>query len=333
VAAAITCLALVPVVVPPPAPAAAAVATPSTCGTSAELVPSCGTWWGAHLAVGLSTFEASIGRRIAILHDYLGWTNPFPSASEKSAAEGGRILYVDWSAVNHATGGPAATWAQIASGAQDKVINAEAADLKAFGRRIMLTFNGEPDSSGFASYGTPADYVAAWRHIHARFKADGVRNVVWVWDVTGDVADHGREYPALYPGDSDVDWIMWDPYNWYGCKGGTLTWRSFSAMVATMYSWLTTNSGTKGNGDYLSKPWGLAEYGTVEGPSPTSKEDWFESAIGQAETQYPKLKALVYFDSDNVAPGRSCLWKVTTSVDSLVGFAEAGSQLYVSQLP
>jgi hypothetical protein len=312
---------------------AAASATNSGCGVTSQLVPECGIWWGAHLSVGLSTFETMIGRKLAIVHDYVGWNSAFPNATEETQAAGGRILFIDWSATNPATGTPAATWAEIASGAQDAVINAEAKALRSFGRRIMLAFNAEPEGAVYASYGTAQEYVAAWRKIHTMFLMDGVQNVVWVWDVTGDVTDHGSAYPSWYPGDSYVNWIMWDPYNWFGCKGGSVTWRTFAETVTPMYSWLTANSGKAGNGDYLSKPWGLAEYGTVEGPTPRSKELWYESAVGQAQSQFPKLKALVYFDSDNVAAGRSCDWKVNSSVDALLGYKVAGHDSYVESMP
>jgi alkanesulfonate monooxygenase SsuD/methylene tetrahydromethanopterin reductase-like flavin-dependent oxidoreductase (luciferase family) len=97
-----------------------------------------------------------------------------------------------------------------------------------------------------------------------------------------------------------------------------------------MYTWLTTHSGTPGNGDYLSKPWGLAEYGTVEGANPTDKAQWLENAVSTAQSQFPNLKALVYFDSNDSTNGRSCTWTVGSSSDSVAGFAAAGAESYVS---
>lgn len=303
-----------------------------TCSVSSELVPSCGVLWGAHAPQGWASFESMVGRKLAIVHDYTDWPSTFPSASEQSAASGDRIIYVDWTARDYKTGAPAATWAQIASGAQDSEINAEAAALKAFGKPIMVTFQAEPEKPSESNYGTAADFVAAWQHIHNVFAVDGVTNVVWVWTVTGDVSAYGSSYSQWYPGDGYVDWIMWDPYNWDGCSGGTATWRSFSDIVSPMYNWLTENSGLPGNGDYLSKPWGLAEFGTVEGATPTAKQQWFEDAVTEAQSSFPNLKALVYFNDFDQTNGRTCNWQVNTSADSLAGFEAAGDSSYASTM-
>jgi hypothetical protein len=304
-----------------------------TCGVTADLVPTCGALWGAHSSQGYAALESQIGRKLAIVHDYTDWTGIFPNAGEQTAAAGGRIIFEDWTAKEYSTGQAAATWAQIAAGDQDAQINAEAAALKSFGKRIMVTFQAEPEQSHYTSYGTAAEYVAAWQHIANQFQSDGVTNVVWVWDVEGDVGDHGSTYQTWYPGDAYVNWIMWDPYNWFGCNrpsAGGATWNSFASTVSPMYTWLTTHSGTPGNGDYLSKPWGLAEYGTVEGANPTDKAQWMEDAVSTAQSQFPNLKALVYFDASDSTNGRSCNWTVSSSSDSVAGFAAAGAESYMS---
>jgi hypothetical protein len=317
-------------VVPTGIGAIAASAGASSCGTGSDLVPTCGILWGAHSSSGAATLEQAVGRRLAIVHDYTQWSSIFPTSLEKSEAAAGSIIYVDWTARDYSTNQPAATWAGIASGAEDPQINAEAAAVKAFGQPMMLTFQAEPEQTSNSVYGTSSDYVSAWRHIHDVFAADGVTNVVWVWDVEGDPSAH--DYTDWYPGDSYVDWIMWDPYNWYGCNGSTAVWRSFSQIVSPMYTWLTENSGTPGNGDYLSKPWGLGEFGTVEGPTPTAKEQWFEDAISSAQQSFPNLKALVYFDSTDSTSSRDCPWVVDSSSDSLSGYEAAGDTSYASAM-
>jgi Bacterial Ig-like domain (group 3)/Immunoglobulin I-set domain len=339
----VICLVLVPVgvgaalpatsVAPAHSVSAGVAATGDSCGMSVELVPKCGIWWGAHASIGWSAFESVIGRKLAIVHDYVDWTETFPSANEELAAAGNRIIFVDWSALNFATGDADTSWEGIANGSQDPIIDAEAAVLKSFGQKIMVTFQAEPEQSVYASYGTAAEYVAAWQHIAARFAADKVTNVVWVWDVEGDVYDHGSTYQDWYPGDADVDWIMWDPYNWFGCNGDSDPWQTFADIVTPMYNWLTTHSGTAGNGDYLSKPWGLGEYGTIEGASSTAEEQWYESVASESQAQFPNLKALVYFDSDDTTNGRTCDWEVNSSVQSLNGYQYAGSQSYTNQMP
>lgn len=296
----------------------------TSCGAGSELVPTCGIWWGVHSSIGWQAFEREVKRKVAIVHEYAAWTDAFPSPSEKEAAAGGRIVYVAWQA------GP--RYAKIASGAEDSRINYEARLIKTFGKEMMLTFEHEPDSTPAAALGTPTQYVAAWRHIVNRFKADGVKNVVWVWNVTGDVA-HGARFTALWPGNSYVNWIMWDPYNWYKCRGNNEPWRSLTEKASGMYKWLTIHSGKPGNGDYLSKPWGIAETGTVEGSNADAKKDWFTSAVTGLRTLLPRIKAVIYFDSNDEANGHSCNWRVNSSSNSLAGYTAAGKMAYVSSMP
>jgi beta-mannanase len=197
----------------------------------------------------------------------------------------------------------------------------------------MVSFQSEMDLPRDDVYGTPAQFVAAWRHIHELFAAHGVHNVLWVWDVTG-FTRHGWKFPKLYPGDSYVNWIMWDPYNWYGCMAETPhVWKPFSEIVSPMYDWLIANSGKAGNGHYLSKPWGIGEFGTAEGPTPESKAEWFENLASTVETSFPHLKALVYFDPNDVANGRHCKWAVNSSPRSLAGFQRAGRMPSVAPMP
>ncbi len=290
-------------------------------------------WWGAHTSRGWPVLESLIGRHLAIIHDYLGWTQIFPDPSEKAASADNRIILVDWTATNYATGKAAATWSQIAAGDQNHQIDLEAAALKAFAKPIMVTFVAEPEQTAYTSYGTATQYAAAWRHVFERMAQDGVHNVVWVWDVTGDAADHGSAYPQWYPGDSYVGWIMWDPYNWYTCRGRNEPWRTFLQTVSGMYDWLEANSGKPGNGNYDSKPWGLAEFASAEGPTSTSKQQWLDAVVSTAQTQFPRLKALVYFDAEDSTSGRTCNWRVDSSATSLAGYKTAGLQSYVSALP
>jgi hypothetical protein len=307
---------------------------PANCGKmNAEFVPACGLWWGASASKqAWPALEKETGRKLAIVHEYADWTTTFPTANERTAAAGGRIVFVDWSPAT-ASGGVAATWASIAKGTWDKQLRAEAKLVKAFGKPMMVTFQSEPELTRVRPYGSAAQYVAAWRHIFDVFRFEGVKNVAWVWDVTGDVTDHGAAYPSWYPGDFFVNWIMWDPYNWYSCihKGGT--WESFAQKVESMYSWLTSHSGKRGNGDYLSKPWGIGETGTVEGKTATAKAKWFESSVSAIRSTFPRIRAVIWSDTDDITAGRSCNWSINSSKDSLAGFKSAGKQSYASPLP
>ena len=88
-----------------------------------------------------------------------------------------------------------------------------------------------------------------WHNVRARFDALGITNVVWVMNFMGYEGWNCVEN-AVWPGNDFVDWVMWDPYP------RNATW---AYHVGGFYNWLTTHSDAEHN--YLSKPWGLAEFG------------------------------------------------------------------------
>jgi hypothetical protein len=125
---------------------------------------------------------------------------------------------------------------QIAGGAEDGAIRAWARALKNVGTPLFLRPWWEMNTDWFAWAGErgstpgtadgPASYVRAWRRMHDIFRREGARNVVWVWspNVT-DASAQGTAYhwTAYYPGNSYVDWVGIDGYNW----GGSY-WKSFA---------------------------------------------------------------------------------------------------------
>jgi Glycosyl hydrolase family 26 len=59
---------------------------------------------------------------------------------------------------------------------------------------------------------TPADYVAAYRHIHDLFLGEGVTNVIWVWSPAALDTAVQSDLAGLYPGDAYVDWVGLSAY-------------------------------------------------------------------------------------------------------------------------
>jgi beta-mannanase len=250
--------------------------------------------WDASVAA----HEAAIGRRLDVAHAYHQWGDAFPTAAEQRVAARGTDLFLAWK--------PDVPWRRVASGAEDATIDAAASRVAGFGRRVYIAFHHEPEDQVGSSYGSAADYAAAFRHVVERFRARGVGNAVFVWNVMGAVKWYGLYTGGLYPGDDVVDWIAWDPYNWGACRGER--WTSFAGVVAPFYSWL----GAHGHGD---KPFMLGEYGTVDDPGqPGRKADWFAGERSQV-AQFPNLRALVYFDRN-----QDCDWRVGSAPGSLAAY-------------
>jgi hypothetical protein len=195
------------------------------------------------------------------------------------------------------------TPAQIASGALDMVIDAQAAKIKASGVRFVLDLMPEVDTltekmddvTVEAKYGglTLRDwwettYPAAYRHWRDRLKADGVTNVVYAIDYAGFRSD-ATAYTRTYPGDGYVDWIAWDPYD-FGCtKGGVdPTWRAFYSRL---------EAGLLGAGA-RGKSYALFETGVGARAKSSCRVTWI-NGMAEAAAALPKIKAVLYFDRTN----------------------------------
>ena len=174
----------------------------------------------------------------------------------------------------------------VASGSRDSYWKTFAQEAAAYGKPFFLRFDWEMNGGWYpwgttsSSQNTPADYVAAWRHVHDIFTAAGATNVTWVWcpnvEFSGSVP-----YSQLYPGDSYVDWTCLDGYN----KASSS--RSFSDLFTQSYD------------DVLkiapSKPVMIGEVASLE-YTPGTKATWISNMLTELPTDFPQVKALVWFN-------------------------------------
>jgi len=284
--------------------------TPVPCSIGHALIPSCGVLTGLYsdTAGGVPARQAQVGHAFNLVHLYKGTTDTFPTASDLAALGSDTALYVDWDTY-YANGGRAKIrWRDIAAGEWNPMIDAEAAQLAAYGQPIMVSVMHDMElTNSNGAFGTPQDFVAAWRTVVMRMRADGATNVIWVWEMGGEQASNAVAY---YPGNDVVDWIAWDPYNGGNCPRDPSGWGTFAQITASNYAFFASTA------PYSAKPLMLGEFGTVEqSGNAAAKEGWFDSVPAQASAE-PNLKALVYFDSS-----AGCNWAVDSSSASLLGFA------------
>ncbi|HYU51333.1 MAG TPA: glycosyl hydrolase [Gemmatimonadaceae bacterium] len=276
-----------------------------------------GAWTSPNTGHTMRQREEQIARKYDIAHNYHDWNDAFPDAEDRSWARGGRILYIDWSSAIFGTS-KMISWSRIARGREDRAIDAEAARIRRFGRPVLLSFSSEPEAAiGKQNGATVRNFAAAFRHIHNRFRADRVKNVAWVWSVMGSRDYYSYYAHGLYPGDAYVDWIAWDPYNWYTCHHAP--WESFAETIGGFYKWLTQHGRSE-------KPFMLSEWGSRESDVDLSgKGQWFLNARTTLKSgRFPNLKALVYFDSNPP----ECHWAVDTTTNSLNGYTAMAADLF-----
>lgn len=269
------------------------------CTVTAKLVNPCRPWIGAASNNYVNGFRASIlhhenraGRQVEIVHSYHTQGEVLSSDDLTLARRPGTILMTNYRPNNSflaASGGNATVNAQIDRFADS--VNS-LGDVKIFLNLFHepeddISPGGDPACPGTrfsGSSGTVAQYRTMWHNVRARFDAKGVDNVVWVMNYMG-----WRNWlctmDGLWPGNEYVDWVMWDPYP------GARTYRDF---VSETYNHLTSHSTAERN--YLSKPWGLAEYGYVGDSQAAAYRFYDDIRAGVREGWFPKLQAYVNWD-------------------------------------
>ena len=272
-----------------------------------------GAWVGgmdANPAV-LNTFDQSIGRPTTVASVFRGYGEIFPGPTDVALTNGGqRSLLVAWYLNN-------GNFASYTAGQHNAYIDQEAAAAKAFGRTIYIRpwaeMNGDwqdfqPTTSGSkVNGGTPAQFIAAWRFVVDRFRADGATNVRWVFNPTADYTAEPA-VAAIWPGATYVDVLGIDGYN-FGTGGGS-HWMSFIDVFSIQYNRLVAL-------DPAAPVW-ITEFASKEpqindgAPAdPTnSKARWYADAL--ASTTLSHITTLVFFDEN-----KERSWKLNSSADTL----------------
>ncbi|MEU5522511.1 glycosyl hydrolase [Streptomyces sp. NPDC047860] len=309
------------------------------CAPTDTLVPPCGAWWGAYvpyapngsLKDAVLGFEKRIGRRLDVVYNYHDMSGSERDGTlltpDEQELGRDRLLMLAWESTvwtepHHANWTETQLgWKNIASGKYDEeVIDPQIRRLKAYGKRVFFSFDQETDARIKEGAGTPEEFVAAYRHLHDRFRELGADNVVWVWTVSGYLGS-AEEMKALYPGDEYVDWIAMDQYNYYGCHD-TTHWKDFLRSQQPSYEWLRANISD-------DKPVMLAEFATApDAENPQRQRDWY-TRIPADVKKLPAVKALVHWNRPTSEEPECDL--TVNDGPGLEGYREAGKNGYFRQ--
>lgn len=292
-----------------------------SCATG-PLVPKCGHPYlgayaynysgatGTHFYSQLKYHESRIGRNVSIAHAYNSPSqnnNKALTPLERHVAGGtanNTYLLVDWDLTDK--------WADASSGAEDRTIDSMARSISLVGNTVFLALGYEPQGkvskdSNCTKYGQPngsdgsaANYVDMWHHVHNRFAADNVTNVVWVLIYQSyQTPLFNCMVPDLYPGDSYVDWVAADIYDTrydHKSTGAPIGWHTpntrpengtgIGDQVYTEFS----------NDGFGNKPWMVSEFG-----SDSSLDDavtfYRQIRDGLDEGVFPNFQAYLVFDN------------------------------------
>lgn len=221
--------------------------------------------------------ETKLGRRLGVERDYIPAGKVFPTRYNLRSARGGRLQVLSFSAPS------SMTWQEVANGGYDGYFRASFSKLRAHYpllKSMVLIYENEPDQARKGYKGTPADYRAAYSHVHDLAQSMGITNrwstglSEWTWS--------GRN-----PSDWTLPFLTFVGVNVYGVsvfKCGAQGWQSFHDTTIKPYRWIASHG----------KKMLIGELGIREDPRhPRRKARWFRG-MRSAVKNMPALKIISY---------------------------------------
>jgi hypothetical protein len=244
------------------------------------------------------SLEDSLHTTLPLIHIYKAWGSKpeeqFPKEEVEAIYEIGSLPVITWEP--WLTDFDEETYPQlrkpeyrdkggmtdVSKGVYDVYITQWAQDAKSIGNPIFVRLGHEMNDPYRYPWGphnnTAKSFIAAWRHVHNVFVANGATNVIWIWSPH---PAYGY-FDAFYPGDKFVDYVGVGTLN-YGNVANWSKWWTFKEIFGKHYDELAV----------FKKPIMLTELGCLAAGGDRSK--WFEEAFDQFTLNYPSVKAILYF--------------------------------------
>lgn len=263
-----------------------------------------GTWDDAGLRTQIKAYEKYSGKRLSLITWYAAtyfngrltsWRNEYAMPLQR-VKKAGAVSLIKFSVQdsNFLQTKSIASTRKIAQGVFDAYFEEAAQVCKEFGGPVFISINHEmngtwyPFSQDYPNSGVTAeDYVASYRRIVDIFRRKGANNVAWVW--SPNVPDVGSvPFAKYYPGDEYTDWIGVSLYSGNPMSNLSTIYRTYAAK----------------------KPIFITEWATGEDKSKyyegyPGDAKWVESFFKALEQNYPRVKAISWFQWDKRNYGES----------------------------
>jgi len=203
------------------------------------------------------------------------------------------------------------SWRQVANAQPGSALYNDivrwAQTIKARGGRVMVAFNHEPEAAAGGYRGTAAEFIAAWRHVHSIFDKQGASNVEWTLQMTAYAFRVGsgdaRSISRWYPGDSWVDNVGADAYNWNVCGEGSGKYNELSALGAPVLAFARAHHKAASFPEFASN-------------ANSTRVQWIRNAHQYFLSNQDVLSAAFYFNRPpTVKANNDCRWSLSTSAE------------------
>ena len=280
-------------------------------------------------SLALDQFTSMVGVAPSVVMWYQDWAHSsFDVTRMNTVASRGLMPMVTWEPWDYTLGTnqPAYTLSAIISGTYDGYIQQWAQAAKDWGKPFYLRCAQEMNGNWYpwgngVNGNTASQYLAAWQHVWKIFAAAGATNVRWVW--CPNVAGRGKggsasnAFASFYPGDSYVNWLGLDGYNW-GTTQSWSTWQDLASVFGASYGAITK---------ITTKPLMIAE--TASGEAGGSKATWITTGLSSTiPSKFPRVQAVIWFHENKETD-----WRVNSSSTALTAYQQiAKSARYQGKL-
>jgi hypothetical protein len=214
--------------------------------------------------------------------------DPFPAAvvAENALRSIGTVISVNIKSLSLDQARNDTLLKEISLGLWDSTLAAFAAEAVQSGVTVYLRFGYEMNGDWFPWGNKPADFTAAWNHARVIFKRAGADGVQWVFSLNALWGGRTFERDILpyYPGDSAVDIVGIDGYNFGDGYDRWHRWQSFKEVFGT----------TLRHAAAFGKPLWITEAGC---PSDPRRPAWLEELYSFLDDN-PCVGAVLWFNTD-----------------------------------
>ena len=303
------------------------------CPPAKPLDLRCGALWGITTQEptqeALDALEGAVGRQFDLVYRFHDINDTVPDEQDLAAVESGHLLHISIESQDFSGDQPTGqTWADVAAGKYDNQLRQQAKGIALINDPVFMTFDHEVDQPARMALGEPAEFIAAWRHLHDIYEQEGATNAIWVWVILG-WAPSLHVAATLWPGNDYVDWISWDIYNQSGCRGAGIEpglASSFEQDVRLVSTWIHDVGPRIGMDP--TKPWMISEAGSVFYPDDAAKTaDWY-TAIPDVLRANPQIAAVTLWDHDGHL---GCDYRFDQDPSITEAVAEAGDDSWVNK--
>ncbi|NIK78628.1 hypothetical protein FHS15_003774 [Paenibacillus castaneae] len=255
----------------------------------AKLEPVNGVYLGAYvlqddtISFSMKAFNERTGRTHASFFKYVGYGQPFPSKWVEQVKSVGAFPHIAWE--------PNEGLEQVKD---DEYIRTFAEQAKQANIPIFLRFASEMNGTWTNYSGYSKQYKQTWRMVHDIFAVQAP-NVAMVWTVLAMPVDTIERF---YPGDEFVDWVGVNVYN-VKYHNGSKRQKADYEDPLDLLNYVYNRFGA-------AKPIQLSEFGATHfNTTDGIKDNAFASTqisrlYSHLEKDYPRIKAVFYFDVNNI---------------------------------